>query len=335
MKTTRNSTSVLNIVLLTLFVTIFVFFTYTFLHEAGHAIAGWLFGQSLTEFDASFWDLSAHVSLSGGALTQMQLAIQSAAGVLLPLVIWAIFISLVPHKGSFILEILKLISSMVVVNTLLAWIVLPILFLFGRAPSDDVTNFLNFSQMPPLLLSFTALVLYANCWLFFLSRIDGFRNELLMFSTTKINKLDGGTRTTVGVMTGIMAVCAILVFTLNLQAAGNLSARFSPPQGFARVVEIDLSARPYSSEIVARFTLDETSSAGVFIVVRNIDTTYFDLSVAGPDGSHSTVLHGEGYSASKDGGSWEKNLPSGTYRLVLTSAPSPGTATVYLNHNQP
>ncbi len=198
MKTTRNSTSVLNIVLLTLFVTIFVFFTYTFLHEAGHAIAGWLFGQSLTEFDASFWDLSAHVSLSGGALTQMQLAIQSAAGVLLPLVIWAIFISLVPHKGSFILEILKLISSMVVVNTLLAWIVLPILFLFGRAPSDDVTNFLNFSQMPPLLLSFTALVLYANCWLFFLSRIDGFRNELLMFSTTKINKLDGGTRTTVG-----------------------------------------------------------------------------------------------------------------------------------------
>jgi|WetSurMetagenome_2_1015567.scaffolds.fasta_scaffold61395_4 hypothetical protein len=335
MKTTRNSTSVLNIVLLTLFVTIFVFFTYTFLHEAGHAIAGWLFGQSLTEFDASFWDLSAHVSLSGGALTQMQLAIQSAAGVLLPLVIWAIFISLVPHKGSFILEILKLISSMVVVNTLLAWIVLPILFLFGRAPSDDVTNFLNFSQMPPLLLSFTALVLYANCWLFFLSRIDGFRNELLMFSTTKINKLDGGTRTTVGVMTSIMAGCAILVFTLNLQAAGNLSARFSPPQGFARVVEIDLSARPYSSETVAWFTLDETSSAGVFIVVRNIDTTYFDLSVAGPDGSHSTVLHGEGYSASQDGGLWEKNLPSGTYRLVLTSAPSSGTATVYLNHNQP
>lgn len=136
-------------------------------------------------------------------------------------------------------------------------------------------------------------------------------------------------------MTSIMAGCAILVFTLNLQAAGNLSARFSPPQGFARVVEIDLSARPYSSETVAWFTLDETSSAGVFIVVRNIDTTYFDLSVAGPDGSHSTVLHGEGYSASQDGGLWEKNLPSGTYRLVLTSAPSSGTATVYLNHNQP
>ncbi len=120
----------------------------------------------------------------------MQLAIRSAAGVLLPLVVWAIFIFLVPRKGSFTLETLKLLSTMVVVNTLLAWIALPILFLFGRAPSDDVTNFLNYSHMPPLLLSFTALVLYANCWMFYLARIDGFRNQLLMFRDAEMNSLD-------------------------------------------------------------------------------------------------------------------------------------------------
>ena len=330
METKRNFSSMLRIVLLILFVTLFVFFIYTFLHEAGHVLAGWLFGQSLTEFDASFWDLSAHVGLTGGYLTQMQLAIRSAAGVLLPLVVWAIFLLLVPRKGGFLLETLKLISSMVVVNTLLAWIVLPILFLFGRAPSDDVTNFLNYSHMPPLLLSFTALVLYANCWMFFLSRIDGFRNELLMFSTTEMNNLDGGTRATIGIMTGIMAVCAILVFTLNLQAAGNPSGRFAPPQGFVRVAEIDLSTRAYPSETIARFTLQGMSSTGVFIVVDNIDTTYFDLSVAGPDGFRSTILHGEEYNASQDGGLWEKQLPPGTYRLVLTSDQSAGTASVFL-----
>ena len=181
METKKNHLSTLKIILVNLFVTLFVFFLYTFLHEAGHALAGWLFGQSLTEFDSSFWDLSAHVGLTGGNLTQMQLAIRSAAGVLLPLLVWAIFILLVPRKGSFTLETLKLLSTMVVVNTLLAWIALPILFLFGRAPSDDVTNFLNYSHMPPLLLSFTALVLYANCWMFYLARIDGFRNQLLMF----------------------------------------------------------------------------------------------------------------------------------------------------------
>jgi hypothetical protein len=335
METKRNYPKRLIIVLLILFVTLFVFFLYTFLHEAGHALAGWLFGQSLTEFDASFWDLSAHVRMTGGSLTQIQFAIQSAAGVLLPLLVWAIFISLVPRKGSFVLETLKLISSMVVVNTLLAWIILPILFLFGRAPSDDVTNFLNYSHMPPLLLSFTALVLYANCWMFFLSRIDGFRNELLIFSSTEIDRLDGGMRRTIAIMAGVMATCAILVFVLNGLAAGNPTARFSPPQGYAKVAEIDLSARPYSSETIGRFTLDRTSSTGVFIVIKNINTTYFDLSIAGPDGNRSTVLHGEGYSASQDGGLWEKTLPSGTYRLVLTSDPSPGAATIYLKDDQP
>jgi hypothetical protein len=335
MTTKRNFFVVLRIALLILFVTVFVFFLYTFLHEAGHALAGWFFGQSLTEFDVSFWDLSAHVGLAGGSLTQMELAVQSASGVVLPLLVWAIFISLVPRRDSFILETLKLISSMVVVNTLLAWIVLPVLFLFGRAPSDDVTNFLHYSQMPPLLLSFTALVLYANCWMFFLSRIDGFRNELLMFSTTEINILDGETRKMIGLMTSIMAACILLIFALNLQAAGNPGGRFSPPHGFAKVAEIDLSARPYSAEAIARFTLNQNSSAGVFIVVSNIDTSYFDLSVAGPDGARSTVLHGEGYSASQDGGLWEKTLPPGTYRLLLTSDQSSGKALIYLQDDEP
>jgi hypothetical protein len=224
---------------------------------------------------------------------------------------------------------------MVVVNTLLVWILLPILYLFGKAPSDDVTNFLDYSQMPPLLLSFTALVLYANCWMFFLSRIDGFRNELLIFSTVKINDLDGTTRKTIGIMTGIMAACAILVVAFNIQAAGNPYGRYSPPQGFAKVAEIDLSTRPYYSETIARFTLDKMTSAGVFIAIENINTPFFDLSVAGPDGTSSTVLHGEGYSASQDGGLWKKTLPPGTYRLVLLSEKSAGTASVYLNNDEP
>ena len=132
-----------------------------------------------------------------------------------------------------------------------------------------------------------------------------------------------------------MAVCAILVLVMNNQTAGNRSARFSPPQGFTRVAEIDLSTHAYAFEAIARFTLAEISSTGVFIVVKNIDTTYFDLSVTGPDGFRATVLHGEGYNASQDGGLWEKQLQPGTYRLVLTSNQSSGTATVYLNHNEP
>ncbi len=335
MKANRNSTSVLSIVLIIMFVSVFVIFLYTFLHEAGHTLAGWLFGQSLTEFDASFWDLSAHVSLSGGNLTQMELAIRSAAGVLLPLLVWGIFICLVPRKSSFIVETLKLMSSMVVVNTLLAWIFLPISFWFGTAPSDDVTNFLNYSGMPPLLLSFTALILYANCWMLFLSRIDGLRNELLMFSNREMNQFDAGSKKTIGIMTGILAACVFTTLALNLQAAGNPAGRFSAPQGYSKAAEIDLSTRPYAAETIARFTVEQVSLNGVFIVVRDIDTDYFDLSVAGPAEDLATVLHGEGYSASQDGGLWEKTLQPGVYKVVLTSDQSAGTASIYLKDFEP
>ena len=69
---TKPSAPPLVMAALVLFVFLFVFFLYTFLHEGGHALAGLFFGQSLTEFDVSFWDFSAHVGMAGGELTQGQ-----------------------------------------------------------------------------------------------------------------------------------------------------------------------------------------------------------------------------------------------------------------------
>jgi hypothetical protein len=329
MKQTKTS-SILLLIVLILFVVLFVFLLYTFLHEGGHAIIGLLFGQSLTEFNVNFWDFSAHVGMMGGQLTQSQLAVQAMAGASLPLLIWALFISRVPRKASFTLEALKLIASMAVVNTLLAWIILPILFLLGKAPSDDVINFLRYSQMPPLLLVYTSIILYIGGWILFLSKIDGLRNELLLFSTTAHEQLVAGTRTPISVMASVMVFCVISVFTLNSLADKNSLNKFSPPQGFVPVAQIDLSTRAYSSETLAQFSLDKPTFVGVFIMVNNINTTYFDLSVTGPDGYSSLVLHGEGYSAFQDGGLWEENLPAGTYQVMLTSHESPGTASIYM-----
>ena len=308
----------------------FVFFIYTFLHESGHALTGALFGQSLTEFDVSFWDLSAHVGMVGDALTESQLAVQAVAGAGIPLIVWAVFISLVPRKASFILEALKFISSMAVVNTLLVWIVLPILFMIQSAPPDDVTNFLRHSQMPPMLLTITASVLYTGGWILFLSKIDGLLNELLLFSITERNQLTAGIWKTILAMVSIMTLCVISAIALNTSADKHLIDSFSPPKDFVPVAQLDLSKQAYPSETLTQFTLDESTIVGVFIVVKEINTTYFDLSVTGADGYSSIVLHGEGYNAFQDGGLWEENLPAGTYQLVLTSHQSPGTASVYI-----
>jgi hypothetical protein len=193
-----------------------------------------------------------------------------------------------------------------------------------------VINFLRYSQMPPLLLTFIAIILYISGWILFLSKINGLRNELLLFSTTDHEQLVTGARTTLSVMASMIVFCAITVFTLNGLADKSSLNKFSPPQDFVSVAQIDLSARAYSSETLTQFSLDKPTFVGVFIVVRNINTTYLDLSVTGPDGYSSIVLHGEGYSAFQDGGLWEENLPAGTYQLVLTSHQSPGTASVYM-----
>ncbi|RPJ18496.1 MAG: hypothetical protein EHM33_31950, partial [Chloroflexi bacterium] len=104
--------------LLLLFVFTFVLFTYTFLHESGHALTGLLFDQTLTEFNVNFLNFDAHVRMTGN-LSQSESAIQSVAGAGLPLLIWFVFISLLPRKASFNLEVLKFLGSMLVLNTLL------------------------------------------------------------------------------------------------------------------------------------------------------------------------------------------------------------------------
>ena len=134
----------------------------------------------------------------------------------------------------------------------------------------------------------------------------------------------------VPVLAGIMGGCAVLIFTLNGAAARNPLDRFSPPQDFASVAQIDLASQAYSGTTLAHFSLDKPTYVGIFVAVHNIDTSFFDLSVTGPDGYKSVILHGEGYNAAVDGGLWEENLPSGVYQVVLNSHQSPGTASVYL-----
>ena len=327
---TGNRAASFKLTLLLLFVILFVFFIYTFLHETGHAITGLVFGQSLTEFDVSFWDFSAHVNMVGGTLTQTQLALQAVSGASLPFLIWAIFMGLVPRSTSFIVGGLKMISSIAVINTLVPWMVIPVLFLYGNAPSDDVTHFLRYGQMPPLSVTLAALFLYVGGWLLFLAKIEGIKNQFLLFREVDFETLKTGTRRIIPVMTGIMAVCVTLVLMFNGSAAGNSRDGFSAPQGFAPVAQIDLSTRAYYSQVLTEFSLDEPAYVDVFIIIRDINTSYFDVSVMGPGGYNSTVLHGEGYNADQDGGLWEEHLRTGTYQIVLTSHQSQGTASIYL-----
>jgi hypothetical protein len=233
-----------------LFLLAFVLFLYAFLHESGHALAGIFFGQSLTDFTINLLKWDARVGMAGG-LTPPQEAIQSIAGTLLPLLVWFVFIVLTPRKAMLGLEVLKLLSSMLVLNTLLPWIVIPVLYPFGSAPaSDDVTRFLRYSQMSPWLLIFAALLIYIRGWAFFLSRIDGLRNEFVLFRTLDGGAFTASMRRVLPVLGGILTLVLLSTAALSDLAGQNPQDRPSVPGGFVSVAEIDLSARPYDGYVL-------------------------------------------------------------------------------------
>jgi hypothetical protein len=95
------------------------------------------------------------------------------------------------------------------------------------------------------------------------------------------------------------------------------------------VAEINLSERAYEAEELGQLELPAEADIMVNFSLRNLDTPYFDLAVVGPAGERYVITHGEQFRTGRDGGgTWERRLPAGTYRLVLTAAQSPGVLSV-------
>ncbi len=115
---------------------------YAFLHESGHALAGLLFGGSITSFSIDFWDLSAHVGVEG-TFSPAQRGLIGVAGAGCPLLIWAAYSRLVRGSTNAVVFWFTTVSSLAVINSLLPWIFLPLPYPAGQRPGDDVINFLN------------------------------------------------------------------------------------------------------------------------------------------------------------------------------------------------
>ncbi|MAU00565.1 MAG: hypothetical protein CL608_25760 [Anaerolineaceae bacterium] len=123
---------------------------------------------------------------------------------------------------------------------------------------------------------------------------------------------------------------SLVLLTVSCQAN---QAQPTPPPHFQRVAEVDLSAQSHDAETVGEFTVAETAVTNIFYTLPNADTPYFDLSLVGPEGEKQVILHSESYRTdASGGGTWEQNLPAGTYRLVLTADSGAGVLSVYWGH---
>ena len=133
-------------------------FMYTFLHEFGHLVVALWCGSTITEFSILF----SHVSFYGGNYNDLSLMVLHVSGILLPvLVAFGYFLFYKDSKNMFY-QMFSYIFCIMPICSLLAWVVIPIAYIFNQAPVyDDVTKFLDvFTKWyHPVVISFVALLL--------------------------------------------------------------------------------------------------------------------------------------------------------------------------------
>jgi hypothetical protein len=243
--------------------------------------------------------------------------------------VWLVFIHFTPPKVNFQLHLLRLFASIGTLSTLLAWIILPLFQLFGNTyPPDDVTTFLSVCQMPPLLLTALSAGLLTLGYVYYRSKVGSLRSQFAL-----IYQVDGGTLTK-GTRASILGMAALLIFCLALTWFANQVAdpTAAVPDGFQQLAAIEFSSRPYDSEALAQFSLEQSQIVGLFCLVEKVDTDFFDLRLEGPAGFSLELLHGEDWQANQASGLRQENLPKGNYRLVLTASQSPGALSIYIGY---
>ena len=134
---------------------------YILLHEGGHALVAVLCGARITEFSV----LGAYMGYEGGVFTPAALSLFHIAGMLLPVLAAVIYMLAYESKAEGVFyRIFSFVSLLMPLGSLLAWVVMPVFSLAGRAPQDDdAVKFLASSGLSPWAVSLGAAALFAFC----------------------------------------------------------------------------------------------------------------------------------------------------------------------------
>jgi hypothetical protein len=134
------------------------------IHEAGHALAGYLTGNRVVS--VVLFSVRPHVLLEG-ASTPEQTAFKAAAGTALFLAAWGLLIWLAPRGGAAMSAVVSAASLIAFVESV-GWMLSALLHPYGPR-SEDGWKFLTNFGMPPLLMAALALTVAGFAWRIFFS----------------------------------------------------------------------------------------------------------------------------------------------------------------------
>ena len=293
---------------------------YTFLHEGGHALVGLLSGGRITGFSINFLDFSAHVGLDG-IFSPAQQTWLHAAGAGLPFLAWLALILIAPRRADSAIQLFKTFFSLGVINSLLAWVIVPLIYLAGQAPEyDDVTKFLQVSGMPPLLLSLLAAGLYAGGMALFFTRVPV--KEMVAEWRGANSPTALPWRSWIGL--GGSALLVALVALLLNQLGGD-----GVPPGYRLAANVDLSKQAYAQARIGEFERLSAGESSFYLVFEDIDAQFLDLRLLGSDGSNTNLLQAQGFIANGSSLTPLLSLPAGKYEIRLTSQAVSGRLKLY------
>lgn len=259
---------------------------YTFAHEGGHALLGLLFGGKITNFSINFFDLSAQVGIDG-KFSLWQNILISLGGVSMPVLICMGFLLFSSKNGDNLLYYFKTILFLVTVNTLLAWIVIPLLAMTGRAVRDDSFSFLSYTHISPLVEAGAALLVYIFFWVLFFRQMGGVGFLVNRFRTSTIDLNLSESRNTVFSLAAFGSIVLAAALGLSLYLPNHA---FDVPPGFRQVAELDLSKNSLSNQSIYRFTLDTPTRVNLVFLLQNVKGAPVNIRLNGPAGYETVFL---------------------------------------------
>ncbi len=294
---------------------------YVTVHEAGHAIMAVTFGAELNYFSTNLLDARVFYD---GRLTSIQTAIVYASGAGLPMLLWLIFIITSPTRPeSRILEYIK-VFSIVVPFSLLAWVVIPIMYIRGNAPAgDDVTKFISASGVNALLVSVFSLALVITSFLIWKKKNPEAR-KVFFFRDAPF-----AARKSI-VILSFFAVLSLVLMTFPwVNHAG-------ATQGNGTLLCSTALGGLEGEYEMCKFWVEpelDPEQISIIITLQNAAGELLNLELEDPRGDFTTLVNYRDFSVGSGRQSVKLDLPPGEYRVMMNAIETEGRIAVYLERD--
>lgn len=251
--------------------------TYTFLHEAGHAIMASMAGTEVSELVV--FNIRPHVSYAD-QISGVFAPFVSLAGPMFPVVVAIILMLLIPKTNNALLETAKTIFTFLTAFSLTGTIIAVLLFSFGKKSDADTMNFFLWNPGVNPMLAATACLFLIIVLLVLIGKkanyhlIPGLYALLQTSSSTIANRKK--------------KVILSLLIILSLGLAG---ACFFNPEKSQTLIRTDLSALNSGEVELYRFDVKQDSITYKYSIEK-LNAKEFELIIR-TDTSKTILLSGK------------------------------------------